>query len=56
MRKLHYCNDSNGPVCGVFRSQHREVTNNIDEVTCRSCIRWEAHVRHDISLFARFYS
>lgn len=55
MKKLHYSNDSGGPVCGVFK-QHREVTNNIDDVTCRSCIRWEAYVRHDTSLFDRFYA
>lgn len=55
MKKLHYSNNSGGPVCGVFK-QPREVTSDIDEVTCRSCIRWEAYVRHDISLFARFYS
>jgi hypothetical protein len=56
MPKLHYSNDSGGPVCGVFRKQHREVTSNIDEVNCRSCIRWEAYVRHDVSLFERIYA
>ena len=56
MKKLHYTdNDQPTPVCGVFKSK-REVTNNLDDVTCRSCIRWQAHVMKDVSLFERFYA
>lgn len=54
MRKLHYSNDLKIPICGVYKHD-RTVTNNIDNVTCRSCIRWEAYVRHDTTLFDRFY-
>ena len=53
-RKLHYSDDNETPVCGVYKVK-REITDNIDLVTCRSCIRWEAYVRHDVSLFKRFY-
>lgn len=55
MKKLHYSDSLDVPVCGVYKT-HREITNNIDEVTCRSCIRWEAYVRHDTTLFNRFYA
>jgi len=55
MKKLHYSSDIQTPVCGVYKKQNRLVTNDIDLVTCRSCIRWEAYARHDIQLFARVY-
>lgn len=56
MKKLHFSNDNGGPVCKVRKDHKFETTSNLDDVNCRSCIRWEAHVRHDISLFARFYA
>jgi hypothetical protein len=53
MPKMHFQEHATTiyPVCGVYDSC--QMTNHIDFVTCRRCLKWEAHVRQDPSILDR---